>query len=167
MWFIVLLLPVAACLYVQMPNSFFFMLFSHLYQQILLPTFGFLGPEISKADFKLTQPITYFLKLMQPLTFYTVHLLYTVKGRGGKSDRTPYPLSYGLRNPYRNLKSESSQDYAQKHQRNYTLVNSASVQCIHCKKRVTIFPSPDGMSLTKLSLAGNNLNIPGRPFFTL
>ncbi len=24
------------------------------------------------------------------------------------------PLSYGLRNPYRNLKSENSQDYAQK-----------------------------------------------------
>ncbi len=28
------------------------------------------------------------------------------------------------------------------------------------KKRFAIFPSPAGMSLTKLSLAGNNLNIP-------
>jgi hypothetical protein len=32
--------------------------------------------------------------------------LYTVKEKGGKSDRKPYPLPYGLRNPYRNLKSE-------------------------------------------------------------
>jgi hypothetical protein len=31
---------------------------------------------------------------------------------------------------------------------------------IHSKKRVTIFPSPAGMSLTKLSLAGNSLIIP-------
>jgi hypothetical protein len=27
------------------------------------------------------------------------------------------------------------------------------------KKRLTVFPSPAGMSLTKLSLAGNNLKI--------
>jgi hypothetical protein len=32
---------------------------------------------------------------------------------------------------------------------------------LHCKKRLTIFHSPAGMSLTKLSLAGNNLIIPG------
>jgi hypothetical protein len=31
---------------------------------------------------------------------------------------------------------------------------------IHCKKRLAIFPSPPGMSLTKLSLTGNNLIIP-------
>ncbi len=36
----------------------------------------------------------------------TVELLYTVKEEGGKPDRKPYPLPYGLRNPYRNLKSE-------------------------------------------------------------
>ena len=29
---------------------------------------------------------------------------------------------------------------------------------IHCKKRFSIFPSPAGMPLTKLSWAGNNLN---------
>jgi hypothetical protein len=29
-----------------------------------------------------------------------------VKEEGGKPDRKPYPLPYGLRNPYRNLKSE-------------------------------------------------------------
>jgi hypothetical protein len=38
------------------------------------------------------------------------------------------------------------------------------IKCIHCKKRLSFFPSPAGMSLTKLSLAGNNLinNSPGR-----
>ncbi len=34
------------------------------------------------------------------------------------------------------------------------------VSVLHCKKRLVIFPSPAGMSLTKFSLAGNNLNIP-------
>ncbi len=33
----------------------------------------------------------------------------------------------GLRNPYRNLKSKNSQDYAQKPQRNWMFMNSASV----------------------------------------
>jgi hypothetical protein len=28
---------------------------------------------------------------------------------------------------------------------------------LHCKKRLAVFPSPAGVSLTKLSLAGNNL----------
>ncbi len=41
--------------------------------------------------------------------------------------RKPHPLPYCLRNPYRNLKSENSQDYAQKPQRNLTFMNSASV----------------------------------------
>ncbi len=31
---------------------------------------------------------------------------------------------------------------------------------LHCKKRLAIFPSPAGMSLTKISLAGNNQIIP-------
>ncbi len=35
-----------------------------------------------------------------------------------------------------------------------------SVHSLHCKKRLAVFPSPAGMSLTKLSLAGNNLIIP-------
>ncbi len=39
---------------------------------------------------------------------------------------------------------------------------SVSISCnIHCKKKLAIFPSPAGMSLTKLSLARNNLIIPG------
>jgi hypothetical protein len=51
---------------------------------------------------------------MQPLTVSTVQLLYTVKEKGGKPNIKPYLLPYGLRNPYRNLKSENSQDNAQK-----------------------------------------------------
>ncbi len=35
-----------------------------------------------------------------------VELLYTVKEKGEKPDRKPYPLPWGLRNPYRNLKSK-------------------------------------------------------------
>jgi hypothetical protein len=35
----------------------------------------------------------------------------------------------------------------------------------HCKKRLRIFLSPAGMSLTKLSLAGNNLIFPGQSEF--
>jgi hypothetical protein len=51
--------------------------------------------------------------------------MHTVKERGGKPDRKPYPLPYGLRNPYRNLKSENSQDYALKPHRNCMFMNSA------------------------------------------
>jgi hypothetical protein len=36
------------------------------------------------------------------------------------------PPSLWLKNPYRNLKSENSQDFAQKPQRNWTLMNSTS-----------------------------------------
>jgi hypothetical protein len=42
-----------------------------------------------------------FFKLMQFLTVSAVQLMYTVKEKGGKPDRKPYPLLYGLRNPYR------------------------------------------------------------------
>jgi hypothetical protein len=63
---------------------------------------------------------------MQPLLVSSVPLLYTVREKGGKPDRKPYPLSYRLRNSYKNLKSEDSQEYAQKSQRNCTFMNSAS-----------------------------------------
>jgi hypothetical protein len=43
-------------------------------------------------------------------------LLDTVKEKGGKPDRNHTPFSMVLRNPY-NLKSENSQDYARKPQR--------------------------------------------------
>ncbi len=50
--------------------------------------------------------------------FLTILLLTSGKEKGGKPDRKPYPLPYGLRN----IKSENSEDYAQKPQRNCTLV---------------------------------------------
>jgi hypothetical protein len=36
---------------------------------------------------------------------------------------------------------------------------------VHCKKRLAIFSSPAEMSIIKLSLAGNNLIIPGQGKF--
>ncbi len=33
---------------------------------------------------------------------------------------------------------------------------------IHCKKGLAVFPSPAGMSLTKLLLGGNNLIFPAQ-----
>ncbi len=61
-------------------------------------------------------------------TSYSFYSSVTVhcKGERGKPDRKPYPLSYCVRNPCRNLKSENSQDYAQRPQRNCTFMNSAS-----------------------------------------
>jgi hypothetical protein len=56
--------------------------------------------------------------------FYSKVIMYNVKEKGEK----PYPLPYGLRNPYRNLKSENTQDYDQKPKQNCTFINSASVQ---------------------------------------
>jgi hypothetical protein len=46
--------------------------------------------------FLLTQSNSYFCS--------SVTVQYTVKVKGGKPDRKPYPLPYGLRNPYRNPK---------------------------------------------------------------
>jgi hypothetical protein len=74
----------------------------------------------------------YFFKL----TVSTVQLLYTVREKGGKPDGMTYPLYYGLRNPYRKLKSENSQDYAQKPQQNCMFMNSASE---HNKGRIAAF----------------------------
>ncbi len=52
-------------------------------------------------------------------SFYiSVTVLYTVKEKGGKPDRKPNSLAFGLRNPHRNPKSENSQDYTQKPRRN-------------------------------------------------
>jgi hypothetical protein len=38
---------------------------------------------------------------------------------------------------------------------------------LHCNKRLAIFPSPAGMSLTKLALAGYNLIIPDQGEFRM
>ncbi len=82
----------------------------------------------SQVTFTALPSDLYFFKRTQPLTVSTVQLLYTVKEKGGKPDRKPYPLLYSLRSPYRNLKSENSQDYAQKPQQNCMFMNTASVQ---------------------------------------
>ncbi len=69
----------------------------------------------------------FFFKLPQPLwQFLQRALVYIVKKKGGKPDRKPHLLFYGLRNPYRNIKSENSKDFDQKPQRNCTFMNSAS-----------------------------------------
>jgi hypothetical protein len=62
--------------------------------------------------------------------FFIVQLLCIVKEKEEKPFRKPYTLPYGLRNIYRNLKSEISQDYAQKPQRSCTFMNSASVRIL-------------------------------------
>jgi hypothetical protein len=66
---------------------------------------------------------------LQTNVMSTVHLLYEyiVREKGDKPKRKPYPLPYGLRNPYRNLKSENSQDFAQKPHGNRSIMNSALV----------------------------------------
>ncbi len=56
-------------------------------------------------------------------------MVYTVKEKGEnltENPPSPHP-SLWFKNPYRNLKSENSQDYVQKPQRNCTFMNSASV----------------------------------------
>ncbi len=69
----------------------------------------------------------YFFKLTQPLTYLYSSVTVHCKGERRKANRKPYPLPYGLRNPYRNLKSKNSHDYAQKPQVNDMFMNSASV----------------------------------------
>ncbi len=59
--------------------------------------------------------------------FYSSVTVNTGKEKGGKTYRKRYPLPCGLRNPYRNLKSENFQDNAKKPQRNCTFMNLASV----------------------------------------
>jgi hypothetical protein len=51
--------------------------------------------------------------------------MYTVKEKAGKPDRKPHPLPRGLRNQYRNIKSENSPDYARNLKRNCMFMNSA------------------------------------------
>jgi hypothetical protein len=73
--------------------------------------------EVERVELLQTHATSY--------SFYGT-LLYTVKEKGGKPDRKQHPLPYGFRNPYGNLKSENSQDYAEKPERNFMFMNSAS-----------------------------------------
>jgi hypothetical protein len=43
-----------------------------------------------------------------------------------------------------------------------SIIMTSRIFSLHCKKRLAIFPSPTGMSLIKLSLAGNNYIIPAQ-----
>jgi hypothetical protein len=43
-----------------------------------------------------------------------------------------------------------------------TALGGGGGEALHCKKSLSNFPSPTGMSLIKLSLGGNNLIIPSR-----
>jgi hypothetical protein len=95
---------------------------SHLYSFVIW--FIFLQTHATSYMFLQTHPISY--------NFYssvTVHY----KEEGGKPDRKHYPSSYGIGNPYRNIKSENSQEYAQKLQRNCTFMNltSRSGNCMY------------------------------------
>jgi hypothetical protein len=78
--------------------------------------------EFSFLLFRITYSFALrFIFLQTHATSYIFYsaLLYTVKKKGEKT-------SYGLRNPYRNLNSENSQDY----QRNCSFMNSASVHMV-------------------------------------
>ncbi len=71
----------------------------------------------------------YFFKLTQPLTVFTVHLLSYYTPRKGERRKTwlktmPLFFPYGLRNPYRNLKSGNCPETPMKF-RNCTFMNSA------------------------------------------
>ncbi len=83
-------------------------------------------PCNSKSPLQLCLEISISSSSQNLLQFLEVSHVYIIKEKGGKPDRKPHPLPYSFRNPYRNLKSESSQDYAQKPQRNCTFINSAS-----------------------------------------
>jgi hypothetical protein len=43
-----------------------------------------------------------------------------------------------------------------------TSIIRLKIPAMHCKKWLAVFLTPAGMSLTKPSLGGNNLNIPGQ-----
>ena len=91
------------------------------------------------------------------LRISTVQLLERRKAENLTENHTP--VSYGLRNPYRPLKSENSQDYDQKPQGNCTFMNSASWSKLkkgvdgHLWRRcmIVVFPLPDSPTRATLS----------------
>jgi hypothetical protein len=68
------------------------------------------------------------LQLCLEILFLQTHATsyVSVKEKRKKPDRKPYHLPYGLRNPHRNLKTETSQDYAQKPNKIVHSMNTAS-----------------------------------------
>ncbi len=102
---------------------------------------GILGrnPDICLKSFPpcyLQAHLQLCLKISSSSNSRTVQLLYNVKEKGWKPDRKPYPIPYGLRNPYRNLKSESSKVMPRNLKWNCMFMNLASkVRFLtpHCK----------------------------------
>ncbi len=99
------------------------------YELLQRPNSGMKSRQKSKEFSSLLFTVTstalplIFLSLQTHATSY-IKLEFTVKEKN-LIENPPY----GLRNPYRNLKSEKSQDYAQKPQRNCRFMNSALVVC--------------------------------------
>jgi hypothetical protein len=79
-----------------------------------------------KSPLQLLPLLFNFFKLTQPRTVFRVIVTVHRKKKTGKPNRKSYALQYGSKNPCRNLKSENSQDYAQKPLWNCTFMNSAS-----------------------------------------
>jgi hypothetical protein len=83
---------------------------------------------------------TSYVFLQTHATFYIFvqfsYCTYTVKEKGKKPDRKPCLLPHALRNPYRNLKPENYQDYAQKPKQNCTFMNLASA---HTREKAWVF----------------------------
>jgi hypothetical protein len=74
-------------------------------------------------------------KLSQPLTVSSVQLLYNVKEKGGKPDRKPYPLPYGLRNLYQRTRKIMPRNL---NEINCTFMNSASGSIDKMSRRIGI-----------------------------
>ncbi len=85
-------------------------------------------PCCSQSHQQLCLEIFIFSNSCNFLRISTVQLLYTSKDKGEKVEKPPekpYPLSYGLRNPYRNLKSGLCSETSTKL---CSFMNSASVR---------------------------------------
>jgi hypothetical protein len=67
-----------------------------------------------------------------------------------------FPVSTLSQRPLKNTGSQSEAAL------DWSMIKYAIV---HCKKMLSVFPSPTGMSLTKLSLPGNNLISPAQEEF--
>ena len=84
--------------------------------------------EFSSSLFAVTSTYSFALRFIFLRTHATSYSFYRRKEEN--LTKKPYPL-YVLRNPYRNLNSENSYDYAQKPQRTCTFMTSASVRNSH------------------------------------
>jgi DNA polymerase I-like protein with 3'-5' exonuclease and polymerase domains len=63
---------------------------------------------------------------------------------------------FGRRRHFPYISSSNLGLRAQAQRQAFNFLIQGGQKAIRCKKRLAIFPSPAGMSLTKLSLAGNN-----------